>query len=190
MHGFDDIPGRAFGPLTQSECLRLLETHSLGRLAWQSAASQQVRPINYVFRSGAADLDMAETFAGQATIALELALPAQERKHDADDIGRSEPLDAHGARNAGDGRSPHRRARRPGRPHRRTDRPPDHLLVSAGEYRRPLRSSWPIPTAIDNPRRSGLANLRNRAASRGGTLTLENQEQGGLRLRWSIPLST
>jgi signal transduction histidine kinase len=41
----------------------------------------------------------------------------------------------------------------------------------------------------DNPRRSGLANLRNRADSRGGTLTLENQEQGGLRLRWSIPLS-
>ena len=53
MHGFDDIPVRAFGPLTQSECLRLLETHSLGRLAWQSADSQQVRPINYVFRSGA-----------------------------------------------------------------------------------------------------------------------------------------
>jgi len=40
----------------------------------------------------------------------------------------------------------------------------------------------------DNPRRSGLANLRNRAESRGGTLTLENQEKGGLRLRWSIPL--
>jgi signal transduction histidine kinase len=41
----------------------------------------------------------------------------------------------------------------------------------------------------DNARRSGLANLRNRAHSRGGTLTLENQERGGLRLRWSIPLS-
>jgi hypothetical protein len=27
---------------------------------------------------------------------LELALPAQERKHHADDIGRSEPLHAHG----------------------------------------------------------------------------------------------
>jgi two-component system, NarL family, sensor histidine kinase DevS len=40
-----------------------------------------------------------------------------------------------------------------------------------------------------NARRSGLANLRNRAHSRGGTLTLENQEQGGLRLRWAIPLS-
>ena len=31
----------------------------------------------------------------------------------------------------------------------------------------------------DNARRSGLANLRNRAHSRDGTLTLENQEQGG-----------
>jgi uncharacterized protein len=52
MHGFDDTPVSTFGPLTQSECLRLLETHSLGRLAWQAADSQQVRPINYVFRSG------------------------------------------------------------------------------------------------------------------------------------------
>jgi signal transduction histidine kinase len=42
----------------------------------------------------------------------------------------------------------------------------------------------------DKARRSGLANLRNRAHSRGGRLTLENQEGGGLRLRWSIPLST
>jgi signal transduction histidine kinase len=41
----------------------------------------------------------------------------------------------------------------------------------------------------ENARRSGLANLRNRAHGRGGTLTLENQEHGGLRLRWSIPLS-
>ena len=41
----------------------------------------------------------------------------------------------------------------------------------------------------DSARRSGLANLKNRAHSRGGTLTLENQEQGGLRLQWSIPLS-
>jgi signal transduction histidine kinase len=41
----------------------------------------------------------------------------------------------------------------------------------------------------DSARRSGLANLRSRAHTRGGTLTLENQEQGGFRLRWSIPLS-
>jgi nitroimidazol reductase NimA-like FMN-containing flavoprotein (pyridoxamine 5'-phosphate oxidase superfamily) len=53
MQGFDDTPVRTFGPLVRSECIHLLETHSLGRLAWQAADSQQVRPINYVFRSGA-----------------------------------------------------------------------------------------------------------------------------------------
>ena len=53
MYGFDDTPVRTFGPLTRSDCIHLLETHSLGRLAWQAADSQQVRPINYVFRSGA-----------------------------------------------------------------------------------------------------------------------------------------
>jgi hypothetical protein len=31
MHAFDDTPVPTFGPLTQSECIRLLETHSLGR---------------------------------------------------------------------------------------------------------------------------------------------------------------
>jgi signal transduction histidine kinase len=41
----------------------------------------------------------------------------------------------------------------------------------------------------DSARRSGLANLNNRAQRRGGTLTVENQERGGLRLQWSIPLS-
>jgi signal transduction histidine kinase len=41
----------------------------------------------------------------------------------------------------------------------------------------------------DSARRSGLANLKNRAQRRGGTLTVENQERGGLRLQWSIPLS-
>jgi two-component system, NarL family, sensor histidine kinase DevS len=40
----------------------------------------------------------------------------------------------------------------------------------------------------ESARRSGLANLRDRAHRRGGTLSLENQEQGGLRLQWSIPL--
>ena len=52
MYGFDDTPVRTLGPLSRSECIHLLETHSLGRLAWQAADSQQVLPINYVFRSG------------------------------------------------------------------------------------------------------------------------------------------
>jgi nitroimidazol reductase NimA-like FMN-containing flavoprotein (pyridoxamine 5'-phosphate oxidase superfamily) len=54
MPGFDDAPVRTFGPLTQSVCISLLETHSLGRLAWQAADTQQLFPINYVFRSGVA----------------------------------------------------------------------------------------------------------------------------------------
>jgi signal transduction histidine kinase len=36
---------------------------------------------------------------------------------------------------------------------------------------------------------SGLSNLRSRAAHRGGSLDLENSPQGGLRLRWSIPIT-
>jgi signal transduction histidine kinase len=37
-------------------------------------------------------------------------------------------------------------------------------------------------------RRSGLSNLRHRAESRGGRLDLERAPEGGLLLRWSIPL--
>ena len=37
-------------------------------------------------------------------------------------------------------------------------------------------------------RHSGLANLFARAEQRGGTMTVENQPEGGLRLRWSIPI--
>ncbi len=54
MYCFDDAPVHTFGPLTQSVCIYLLETHSLGRLAWQAADTQQPLPINYVFRSGVA----------------------------------------------------------------------------------------------------------------------------------------
>jgi nitroimidazol reductase NimA-like FMN-containing flavoprotein (pyridoxamine 5'-phosphate oxidase superfamily) len=35
-------------------CIYLLETQSLGRLPWQAADTQQLLPINYVFRSGVA----------------------------------------------------------------------------------------------------------------------------------------
>jgi hypothetical protein len=35
-------PVRTLGPLTQSECIHLLGTHSLGHLAWQPADGQQV----------------------------------------------------------------------------------------------------------------------------------------------------
>jgi nitroimidazol reductase NimA-like FMN-containing flavoprotein (pyridoxamine 5'-phosphate oxidase superfamily) len=54
MQGFDANPNRRSGRLTQPECIGLLETHSLGRVAWQAADNQQVIPITYIFRSGAA----------------------------------------------------------------------------------------------------------------------------------------
>jgi signal transduction histidine kinase len=37
-------------------------------------------------------------------------------------------------------------------------------------------------------RRSGLSNLRERAERRGGHLELERSSDGGLLLRWTIPL--
>ncbi len=36
---------------------------------------------------------------------------------------------------------------------------------------------------------SGLANLRARAEGRGGSLTVDNQAEGGVRLRWTIPIA-
>jgi len=38
----------------------------------------------------------------------------------------------------------------------------------------------------ESPRRSGLANLRERAVQRGGTLTLDS-DASGTRVRWSVP---
>jgi signal transduction histidine kinase len=41
----------------------------------------------------------------------------------------------------------------------------------------------------DSTRRSGLANLENRAARRGGTVEVRALPEGGTDLRWSVPLS-
>ncbi|KQS97138.1 GAF domain-containing sensor histidine kinase [Cellulomonas sp. Leaf395] len=41
----------------------------------------------------------------------------------------------------------------------------------------------------DVPRHSGLANLENRAARRGGTVVVTALPEGGTHLRWSVPLS-
>ena len=40
----------------------------------------------------------------------------------------------------------------------------------------------------DSTRRSGLANLTRRAELRGGTMTVDHRKEGGLRVRWTIPL--
>ena len=52
-------------------------------------------------------------------------------------------------------------------------------------------------TVIDNgvglghsTRRSGLENLNQRAERQGGYLEVGDSAEGGLRLRWSIPIST
>ena len=44
-----------------------------------------------------------------------------------------------------------------------------------------------IPAAV--ARRSGLANLENRAARRGGSVSVRALPEGGTHLRWSVPLS-
>ena len=61
--------------------------------------------------------------------------------------------------------------------------------------RRPPHHAAFLVTVTDNgtglgptSRRSGLANLRHRAETRGGTLTLETAETGGLALHWTFPL--
>jgi two-component system, NarL family, sensor histidine kinase DevS len=63
------------------------------------------------------------------------------------------------------------------------------VMINAGRNRLTVDVSDDGVGLHESARRSGLANLRDRAHRRGGTLSLENQEQGGLRLRWSIPLS-
>jgi len=40
----------------------------------------------------------------------------------------------------------------------------------------------------DSTRRSGLTNLTRRAERRGGTMTVDHRNEGGLRVRWTIPL--
>jgi hypothetical protein len=72
MHGFDDTPARTFDPLTRSQCVHLLETHSLGRLAWQAADSQQVRPINYVSRSVRRTAAFRPAILDRSTLAIRL----------------------------------------------------------------------------------------------------------------------
>jgi len=41
----------------------------------------------------------------------------------------------------------------------------------------------------DSTRRSGLDNLRRRAEDLGGTLTIDQRDEKGTRLRWTIPIS-
>ena len=41
----------------------------------------------------------------------------------------------------------------------------------------------------ESERRSGLANLRKRAESRGGTFVVESANGGGTRVSWVVPIA-
>ena len=48
-HGFDTAVVSRMTSLSGPECTRLLESHSLGRVAWQAADGQQILPVTYIF---------------------------------------------------------------------------------------------------------------------------------------------
>jgi signal transduction histidine kinase len=71
-----------------------------------------------------------------------------------------------------------------------------HADATAAEVEVRVNSQRLVVTVSDNgsglrdtPRWSGLSNLRSRAAHRGGSLDLDSSPGGGLRLRWSIPIT-
>ena len=45
------VPTRRFGAITGPECVGLLESHSIGRVAWQAADGPQILPVTYVYQS-------------------------------------------------------------------------------------------------------------------------------------------
>jgi uncharacterized protein len=47
-------PVPSFASLSERECVDLLESHSIGRVAWQAADGPQVLPVTYAFRGGVA----------------------------------------------------------------------------------------------------------------------------------------
>jgi signal transduction histidine kinase len=70
-----------------------------------------------------------------------------------------------------------------------------HARASRVEVRVDVTNDLTI-TVTDNgvgigtiTRTSGLANLRARAAARGGSMTVEKVDKRGTRLRWQVPLS-
>jgi nitroimidazol reductase NimA-like FMN-containing flavoprotein (pyridoxamine 5'-phosphate oxidase superfamily) len=45
--GFEDRSERHFEPIGRQQCLDLIESHHLGRVAWQAADLPQILPITY-----------------------------------------------------------------------------------------------------------------------------------------------
>src|SRR5215203_4444506 len=50
--GFEDRSERHFEPIERQQCLDLIESHHLGRIAWQAADLPQILPISYAMLQG------------------------------------------------------------------------------------------------------------------------------------------
>lgn len=44
--------GRRFSALPSTECLALVRSHTIGRVAWNTTDGPQILPVTYVFRDG------------------------------------------------------------------------------------------------------------------------------------------
>jgi nitroimidazol reductase NimA-like FMN-containing flavoprotein (pyridoxamine 5'-phosphate oxidase superfamily) len=49
---FDDSEERHFDAMGRQQCLDLIESHHLGRIAWQAADVPQILPISYAMHQG------------------------------------------------------------------------------------------------------------------------------------------
>ena len=49
---FDDSEERHFDAMGRQQCLDLIESHHLGRIAWQAADLPQILPISYAMHQG------------------------------------------------------------------------------------------------------------------------------------------
>jgi len=74
---FDDSPERHLDAIGRQQCLDLIESHHLGRIAWQAADLPQILPITYAMHQGSVyfrtlpDGLLAE-LAQQTSVALEV----------------------------------------------------------------------------------------------------------------------
>ena len=44
-----EVPTRRFGAITGPECAGLLESHSIGRVAWPAVDGPQILPVTYIY---------------------------------------------------------------------------------------------------------------------------------------------
>jgi uncharacterized protein len=81
----DDRSERDFVALGRQQCFDLLESHHLGRVAWQAADLPQILPVTYVMHQGSAyfrtapDTVLAE-LAQSTSVAFEVDLLDQQNR--------------------------------------------------------------------------------------------------------------